>query len=190
MESLERALSKLNVYLHDTVGKSVVGRDIKTEIVNVPNDRQLTVIREIEKNGFDPRYSYTKPELKDRIIGKYNDLSFLMGYTNDQPIACAWGMMYQPETLNSQFDLGLRKYPGEVPAGKVYNLHSMAVKKNFRNMGVGKEFAKTFEEIPRNLGYDKLVVFSESDGLGFYKKLGYDDSGEDYDDSKMMLKDL
>ena len=64
-------------------------------------------------------------------------------------------------------------------AGTV-RLRQMAVPNNMQGKGVGRALMIFAENIARDLGYKKLCMHARKTALGFYEKLGYSISGEEF----------
>jgi N-acetylglutamate synthase-like GNAT family acetyltransferase len=64
-------------------------------------------------------------------------------------------------------------------AGTV-RLRQMAVPNNMQGKGVGKALMIFAENIARDLGYKKLCMHARKTATGFYEKLGYSISGEEF----------
>ena len=59
-------------------------------------------------------------------------------------------------------------------------LRQMAVPNNMQGKGVGRALMIFAENIARDLGYKKLCMHARKTALGFYEKLGYSISGEEF----------
>ena len=61
-------------------------------------------------------------------------------------------------------------------------LRQMAVFNNLQGKGVGRALMVFAENIARDQGYRKLVMHARKTALGFYRKLGYQTSGEEFEE--------
>ena len=59
-------------------------------------------------------------------------------------------------------------------------LRQMAVPNNLQGKGVGRALMVFAENIARDLGYKKLIMHARKTALGFYEKLGYNISGNEF----------
>jgi len=59
-------------------------------------------------------------------------------------------------------------------------LRQMAVPNNMQGKGIGRALMIFAENIARDLGYKKLCMHARKTALGFYEKLGYTASGEEF----------
>ncbi|HVV03009.1 MAG TPA: GNAT family N-acetyltransferase [Puia sp.] len=59
-------------------------------------------------------------------------------------------------------------------------LRQMAVPNNMQGKGIGRALMIFAENIARDLGYKKLCMHARTTALGFYEKLGYTTSGEEF----------
>ena len=59
-------------------------------------------------------------------------------------------------------------------------LRQMAVPNNMQGKGIGRALMIFAENIARDLGYKKLCMHARKTALGFYEKLGYSASGEEF----------
>jgi predicted GNAT family N-acyltransferase len=64
-------------------------------------------------------------------------------------------------------------------AGTV-RLRQMAVPNNMQGKGIGRALMIFAENIARDLGYKKLCMHARKTATGFYQKLGYHISGEEF----------
>jgi predicted GNAT family N-acyltransferase len=63
---------------------------------------------------------------------------------------------------------------------KVVRLRQMAVPNNLQGKGVGRALMTFAENIATDLGYKKLIMHARKTALGFYGKLGYTVSGDEF----------
>jgi GNAT superfamily N-acetyltransferase len=59
-------------------------------------------------------------------------------------------------------------------------LRQMAVLNNLQGKGIGRALMNFAENIARDLGYKKLTMHARKTAIGFYEKLGYRTSGEEF----------
>jgi len=59
-------------------------------------------------------------------------------------------------------------------------LRQMAVPNNMQGKGIGRALMIFAENIARDLGYKKLCMHARTSARGFYEKLGYTASGEEF----------
>jgi N-acetylglutamate synthase-like GNAT family acetyltransferase len=59
-------------------------------------------------------------------------------------------------------------------------LRQMAVPGNMQGKGVGRALMIFAENVSRDLGYKKLCMHARSTAVGFYQKLGYSISGDEF----------
>jgi N-acetylglutamate synthase-like GNAT family acetyltransferase len=59
-------------------------------------------------------------------------------------------------------------------------LRQMAVPNNMQGKGIGRALMIFAENIARDLGYKKLCMHARTTALGFYEKLGYTTTGEEF----------
>jgi len=62
----------------------------------------------------------------------------------------------------------------------IVRLRQMAVPNNMQGKGVGRALMIFAENIARDLGYKKLCMHARKTAIGFYQKLGYSISGEEF----------
>jgi len=77
---------------------------------------------------------------------------------------------------------------------KNVRLRQMAVPNNLQGKGVGRALMVFAENIARDLGYQKLIMHARKTALGFYGKMGYNISGDEFTEVTIphfiMEKDL
>lgn len=61
-------------------------------------------------------------------------------------------------------------------------LRQMAVPNNMQGKGVGRALMIFAENIARDLGYKKLCMHARKTAVGFYEKLGYSISGNEFEE--------
>src|SRR5579863_3626438 len=63
---------------------------------------------------------------------------------------------------------------------QIVRLRQMAVPNSLQGKGVGRALMVFAENIARDLGYKKLIMHARKTALGFYGKLGYSVSGDEF----------
>ena len=78
--------------------------------------------------------------------------------------------------------------------GKTCRLRQMAVMNNLQGKGIGRALMNFAENIARDLGYKKLSMHARKTAIGFYEKLGYSVTGNEFQEVTIphfvMEKDL
>ena len=59
-------------------------------------------------------------------------------------------------------------------------LRQMAVLNNLQGTGVGRALMQFAENIARDRGYRKIIMHARKSAIGFYEKLGYQVTGEEF----------
>lgn len=59
-------------------------------------------------------------------------------------------------------------------------LRQMAVLNNLQGKGVGRALMQFAENIARDRGYRKIIMHARKSAIGFYEKLGYQVTGEEF----------
>lgn len=59
-------------------------------------------------------------------------------------------------------------------------LRQMAVQNNLQGKGIGASMMNFAEVVARDKGYKKLIMHARKTALGFYEKLGYKVSGDEF----------
>lgn len=62
----------------------------------------------------------------------------------------------------------------------VVRLRQMAVLNNLQGKGIGRALMQFAENIARDLGYRKITMHARKSAIGFYQKLGYQPSGDEF----------
>lgn len=62
----------------------------------------------------------------------------------------------------------------------VVRLRQMAVQNNLQGKGIGASMMNFAENIARDKGYKKLMMHARKSAIGFYEKLGYKVSGNEF----------
>jgi predicted GNAT family N-acyltransferase len=63
---------------------------------------------------------------------------------------------------------------------KTVRLRQMAVPNNLQGKGIGRALMIFAENIARDLGYKILVMHARKTAIGFYEKLGYNSTGNEF----------
>ena len=63
---------------------------------------------------------------------------------------------------------------------QVVRLRQMAVQNNLQGKGIGASMMNFAENVARDAGYKKLVMHARKTATGFYEKLGYKISGNEF----------
>ena len=63
---------------------------------------------------------------------------------------------------------------------RTIRLRQMAVPNNMQGKGIGRALMIFAENIARDLGYKKLCMHARTTAVGFYQKLGYGISGDEF----------
>jgi len=64
--------------------------------------------------------------------------------------------------------------------GSTIRLRQMAVPKNMQGKGIGRALMIFAENIARDQGYKRLCMHARRTAIGFYEKLGYAVSGDEF----------
>jgi len=77
---------------------------------------------------------------------------------------------------------------------KTLRLRQMAVVSGLQGKGIGKVLTQFAENIARDRGYTKVMMHARKTAIGFYEKLGYRKSGDEFEEVTIphyvMEKDL
>lgn len=77
---------------------------------------------------------------------------------------------------------------------KTVRLRQMAVRNDLQGKGVGKALIQFAENLARDHGYEKITMHARKNALGFYEKMGYRVSGDEFHEITIphyvMEKDL
>ena len=58
----------------------------------------------------------------------------------------------------------------------------MAVQNNLQGKGIGASLMNFAETLARDKGYKKLVMHARKNAMGFYEKLGYKATGNEFEE--------
>jgi ribosomal protein S18 acetylase RimI-like enzyme len=77
---------------------------------------------------------------------------------------------------------------------KTVRLRQMAVRNDLQGKGVGKALIQFAENLARDQGYEKITMHARKNAIGFYEKMGYRVSGDEFQEITIphyvMEKDL
>jgi len=100
------------------------------------------------------------------------------------------GLSFEPEELEKEKeDVLMGAFEDEKMLGcclltrmdaHTMRLRQMAVPNSMQGKGIGRALMIFAENIARDLGYRKLCMHARKTALGFYEKLGYSASGEEF----------
>lgn len=65
-------------------------------------------------------------------------------------------------------------------APKTLRLRQMAVISGLQGKGIGRSIMQFAENVSRDMGYRKITMHARKNAVGFYEKLGYKISGEEF----------
>jgi len=65
---------------------------------------------------------------------------------------------------------------------KTVRLRQMAVRNDLQGKGVGKALIQFAENLARDHGYEKITMHARKNSLGFYEKMGYQVSGNEFEE--------
>lgn len=65
-------------------------------------------------------------------------------------------------------------------ASKTLRLRQMAVISGLQGKGIGRSIMQFAENVARDMGYRKITMHARKNAVGFYEKLGYKVSGEEF----------
>jgi predicted GNAT family N-acyltransferase len=98
--------------------------------------------------------SFTKEELE-----KEKDEVLIGAFEDDKMLGCCM-LIRQPDNT--------------------VRLRQMAVMNNLQGKGIGRALMNFAENIARDLGYKKLSMHARKTAAGFYEKLGYHKTGDEF----------
>lgn len=67
-------------------------------------------------------------------------------------------------------------------ADKTLRLRQMAVQNNLQGKGIGASMMNFAETVARDKGFKKLTMHARKTALGFYEKLGYKVTGDEFEE--------
>ena len=65
---------------------------------------------------------------------------------------------------------------------KTIRLRQMAVLNDLQGKGIGKALMIFAENLARDRGYNKITMHARKNALGFYEKMGYKKTGEEFEE--------
>ncbi len=65
---------------------------------------------------------------------------------------------------------------------KTVRLRQMAVLSGLQGKGIGRVLMQFAENIARDRGYKKIVMHARKTAIGFYEKLGYNTTGDEFEE--------
>jgi predicted GNAT family N-acyltransferase len=92
-------------------------------------------------------------------LAKEKDDLLIAAYEDDEMLGCCILTQINPTTVR---------------------LRQMAVKSGLQGKGIGRVLMQFAENIARDRGYKKLCMHSRKTAAGFYERLGYTISGEEF----------
>ncbi len=121
---------------------------------------------------------YGSKEYKQMVTLRYDILRKPLGLTfSDEELE-----KEKNEILIAAFEdekiLGCCMLISEV--NKVCRLRQMAVLNNLQGKGIGRALMSFSENIARDRGYRKLTMHARKTAAGFYERLGYNISGDEF----------
>lgn len=125
-------------------------------------------------------------KLRDEILRKPLGLSFtqeelekeksnlmMAAYEDDKMLGCCMLVEEDPQTVR---------------------LRQMAVRNDLQGKGIGKALIQFAENLARDHGYQKICMHARKNALGFYEKMGYRVTGDEFEEITiphyMMEKEL
>ncbi len=113
-------------------------------------------------------------QLRNDILRKPLGLSFQMDELEKEKDDILIGAFEEDKMLGCCMLINTE--PGTV------RLRQMAVHKNLQGKGVGRALMQFAENIARDRGFRKITMHARKSATGFYEKLGYVVSGEEYEE--------
>lgn len=102
------------------------------------------------------------------------------------------GLHFTPEELESEKDnLLMAAYEDDELLGccmlveegpQTVRLRQMAVLNDLQGKGVGKALMSFAENLARDRGYQTITMHARKNAIGFYEKMGYKVSGEEFEE--------
>lgn len=104
------------------------------------------------------------------------------------------GLSFLPEELEREKDnlllvayeddhmLGCCMLVEEEQDPQTVRLRQMAVSNDLQGKGIGKVLMNFAENIARDRGYKKLTMHARKNAIGFYEKMGYKSSGQEFEE--------
>ncbi len=102
------------------------------------------------------------------------------------------GLSFSPDELESEKDnLLMSAYEDDQLLGccmlveeepQTVRLRQMAVLNDLQGKGIGKALMNFAENLARDRGYKKITMHARKNAIGFYEKMGYKKSGEEFEE--------
>lgn len=146
-----------------------------------------------------------KPAVKNdwKVIQKFNDQVFINNQEHDDDLDTNWpfsqkGVGYYKNLANGKYGKCFIAYLDNKPAGyvalatkdfgyrksKYVEIENIGVDPDYRSQGIGKKLIKEAEKWAREQNATKLFVsayWGNKRAIGFYKKIGFYESGIEMD---------
>lgn len=100
------------------------------------------------------------------------------------------GLKFTPEELEKEKEeILIGAFDDEIMLGccmliktepSVVRLRQMAVLNNLQGKGIGKALMQFAENIARDRGFKKITMHARKSAIGFYEKLGYQVTGDEF----------
>lgn len=95
----------------------------------------------------------------DEELQKEKDNMHMAAYEDDRMLGCCMLVEEDPQTVR---------------------LRQMAVVNDVQGKGIGRALMTFAENLARDRGYKKITMHARKNALGFYEKMGYKKSGEEF----------
>ncbi len=92
-------------------------------------------------------------------LEREKDNMLIAAYEDDQMLGCCMLVEENPQTVR---------------------LRQMAVINDLQGKGIGRALMQFAENLARDRGYKKITMHARKNAAGFYEKLGYKKSGEEF----------
>ncbi|HZH66684.1 MAG TPA: GNAT family N-acetyltransferase [Flavisolibacter sp.] len=97
----------------------------------------------------------------DEELQKEKDNMHMTAYEDDRMLGCCMLVQEGDETVR---------------------LRQMAVVNDVQGKGIGRALMQFAENLARDRGYKKITMHARKNAVGFYEKLGYKKSGEEFEE--------
>lgn len=98
--------------------------------------------------------SFSEDELEEE-----KDNLLIAAYEDDRMLGCCMLVEEAPDTVR---------------------LRQMAVKNDLQGKGIGRALMQFAENLARDRGYKRLTMHARKNAVGFYEKMGYNTSGDEF----------
>ena len=98
--------------------------------------------------------SFSEDEIEEE-----KDNLLIAAYEDDRMLGCCMLVEEAPDTVR---------------------LRQMAVKNDLQGKGIGRALMQFAENLARDRGYKRLTMHARKNAVGFYEKMGYNTSGEEF----------